>query len=282
MAINIATQCFGSLISATLMQYNPWIPMLLGLTVEIISILFLSLIPETLNYSDGLPPNSGSPSISTAISPQHQPWWRKLLEEARGCISFLMSEIRIVLIVSAFIVHMLFLNRDVLLQYISSRYGITLAHATVLISVRSGFILILCVIVLPLVSLFCRSRLGPKRSDLLLSRTSAAIIALSFLGIGLATNLPLLCLALVFNSLGWGLFSFLRSLAISLIEAEYVARLNTLIGIFDTVGLMVGSPLLAVLFTRGLEVGGLWVGLPFFFCAGIVALLTFMLVGLIG
>lgn len=277
MAANITTQFLGSLISAALMIWNPWIPMILGLAVEFISIVTLLFIPETLRYSDPDPPAPGSALAPTATL-QHQPLqWRKMFHRAHSPISFLVSDIRVLLIASAFAVHMLFLNRDVMLQYISTRYDISLAHATALISIRSGLVFLLCVVILPIVNVYCRKRFGNKSSDLLLSRVSATLLALGFLGIGLASNLPLLISALAFSSLGTGLFSFLRSLSTSLVEAHHVARLNSCIGVFDTVGLMIGSPLLATLFTRGIELGGPWFGLPFLFCAGVVTMLTLVL-----
>lgn len=278
MAATITTQFLGPLISATLMIWNPWIPMILGLAVEFISIVTLLFIPETLDYSGSLSPTSSSSSLASAAPPNRSSHWRTLLHRTHSSVSFIVSDIRVLGLFSAFAVHMLFLNRDVMLQYISTRYKISLAQATVLISIRSGLVFLLCVVVLPIVSIYCRNRVGSKRSDLILSRTSAALLTLGFLGLGLAPNLPLLVLALVLNSLGWGLFSFLRSLLTSLVDAHKTARLNTAIGVFDTVGLMIGSPLLAALFTRGVERGGLWFGLPFLLCAGVVAMLTLVLV----
>lgn len=190
----------------------------------------------------------------------------------RHFLSFLFSDRRIPLILSTFIVHMLFLNRDVLLQYISTRYSISLAQATAIISIRSGAVIFICVVLLPALSIYCRNRVGPNRSDLFLARISAVIIVLTFLGIGLAPSLPGLISALTLNALGWGLWSFLRSLLTSLIEAEKVARLNTFIGVFDTIGLMVGSPLLAELFARGIDLQGCWFGLPFLACAGVITI----------
>ncbi|KAM7189885.1 hypothetical protein V8F33_009794 [Rhypophila sp. PSN 637] len=57
--------------------------------------------------------------------------------------SCILSDTRIVLIVAIFSVHMLFLNRDLILQYISSRYQVTLVQATALVSIRSGLAFLL-------------------------------------------------------------------------------------------------------------------------------------------
>jgi len=51
----------------------------------------------------------------------------------------------------------------------------------------------------------------------------------------------------------------------SLVHKDEVARLNSIIGVFDTAGQMLGSPMLASLFWKGVKLQGFWFGLPFFF-----------------
>ena len=279
-AASFITQFLAPLVSAALMDRSPWIPILLGLCVELVAVGIIASIPETLNYSGSLSPKSIRSSVGTTTSVKPVQIWRSLLHLAHDSISFLILDVRVVLILSAFAVHMLLQNRDILLQYVSTRYQTSLALATVFISIRSGLVLLLCLIVLPASNIFFRRRFGPQWSDLLLSRASAALIALGFLMIGLAPNRSLLIFALVINSIGWGLFSFLRSLLTSLVEAHHVARLNTFIGVFDTIGYMIGSPLLAMLFKTGLELGGVRSGLPFLFHAAIFAMIGMILSGI--
>ena len=254
--------------------------MIIGVAFEIVAVGLIAFIPETLNYNGSLSPNPRRSSTSSNKSLKPVSTCGSLRHRVHDSVSFLTSDARVVLILFAFAVHMLLQSRDVLLQYISTRYQTSLAIATVFVSVRSGLVLLLCLIVLPAASLFCRRRFGPNRSDLLLSRASAAFIALGFLMIGLAPNRSLLLFALVINSMGWGLFSFLRSLLTSLVEAHHVARLNTFIGIFDTIGHMIGSPLLAMLFRKGIDLGGVWFGLPFLLDAAIVAMIGITLCGI--
>jgi MFS family permease len=105
-------------------------------------------------------------------------------------------------------------------------------------------------------------------------------MAVGFLFMALSTSLPLLVLAMAINTLGSGLHLYLRNLATSLVEPHHVARLMTFVSWIDTSGLMVASPLLAWLFERGVEMGGIRMGLPFFFTAsvfGVVAALLGMM-----
>ena len=106
---------------------------------------------------------------------------------------------------------------------------------------------------------------------------SAVFLACSFLGIAMSPTLWAIVLFLTLNSLGWGLFSFLRSLITSLAHKDEVARLNSIIGVFDTAGQMLGSPILARLFWEGVKLQGFWFGLPFFFYTMILGIIILSL-----
>jgi hypothetical protein len=266
------------------MSRSPWIPMILGIMIQFISVLTAFFLPETLNYnvSPDEEADSDFSSVSSINPDKSLSTWQTIIESAKDSTAFLTTDSRILLIVPAFLIHMLFVNRDILLQYISTRYALSLSRATVLISVRSGLIMLLCLIILPAVNHLFRKRLnfGPKRSDLLLSRVSVIALALGFFFIALAPSISLLIAAMVVNTFGFGLTLFLRSLLTSLVEAHHVARLNTFIGVIDTTGLMIGSPLLAYSFEKGIELGGLWLGLPFLVCTGVLAVIGVILAGI--
>jgi hypothetical protein len=284
-AASVSAQFVAPLISAALMTWTPWIPMVTGALIMVLSIFTAYFLPETLKYNKSPQDETNSPlsSASSYVEADKElSTWQKVLDGALDSTAFLISDVRILLIMPAFFLHMLFINRDTLLQYISTRYAVSLSRATVLISIRSGLVMLLCLIILPAVNHLFRKRLGfgPRRSDLLLSRASTIAMAVGFLLIAFAPSIPLLITAMVVQTFGWGLTLFLRSLMTSLVESHHVARLNTAVGVFDTVGLMVGSPLLAFLFEKGVEVGGLWLGLPFLVCAGAVAVIGVILGGI--
>jgi len=278
MAATIATQFFGGLASAALMSQTAWLPMGVGLGIEVAAIMTLFFIPETLNYNHdpsrvhAQEPDLRSPSPIHGRAGLHFPWLRAQIRDAtrrvRTCVAILTSDHRVLLIVSTFLVHMLFLNQGILRQYISARYDISLAHATMIISVRSGMIFVLCVFVLPVMNVRFRKQYGSTRSDLILARASALLLGISLLAVGLSPNLMALVAAVAVGALGGGLFSFIRSLSISLVRSEDAAIINGLIGVLDTIGFMIGSPVLAACFKEGMALGTWMQGLPFFTCAG--------------
>lgn len=96
-------------------------------------------------------------------------------------------------------------------------------------------------------------------------RISMIFLAVGWTLVGLSPNIPFATISLAIASLGQGAILLLRSFLTGLVEKHHVARLYSVISIVDTAGSMVGSPLMAGLFQRGLHMGGLWIGLPFYF-----------------
>jgi MFS-type transporter involved in bile tolerance (Atg22 family) len=68
---------------------------------------------------------------------------------------------------------------------------------------------------------------------------------------------------------GSGYIPALRSFLTSLVPRDETALLFTMISVFESVGALVGSPLLALAFSTGISRGGILTGLPFF-CAAII------------
>lgn len=254
--------------------------MFLGLALQLVPLCLYHRLPETLDYN--IPPFTPSSPLSSPDSSIHsvkQTRTQRLLEALQESYTFMMADKRLLLMFPAFFIHLILVQRDVLMQYISVRYQISLARTTVLISIRSGLILVLNLVLWPVLIWLFRTkwRFHPQKADLILSRSSVLIMSIGFLFIALAPTLPLVVVAMIFNTFGWGLTLFLRSLMTSLVESHHIARLNSFLGIFDTTGLMVGSPLLALAFEKGVEMGGWWVGLPFFGCAAVTGLIGFFL-----
>src|SRR6187399_3735058 len=74
---------------------------------------------------------------------------------------------------------------------------------------------------------------------------------------------------LAFNN---GMAAVIRSLLSGMVEPHYLGTLNSLIGVLEMVGLMAAAPTLFQSLRYGLELGGAWIGLPFFCAAGMISL----------
>jgi hypothetical protein len=76
----------------------------------------------------------------------------------------------------------------------------------------------------------------------------------------------------VFYSLGWGISVFNLSLltyaAFEILDEEHTGRIYSVMGLFETLGSLVGVPLMSGTWALGIKIGGFGLGLPFFICAG--------------
>jgi MFS family permease len=69
--------------------------------------------------------------------------------------------------------------------------------------------------------------------------------------------------------LGTGYSQAIRAFLTALVPKHEMALLYTLISVFSSVGMLVGSPILGYAFALGIRKGGTAIGLPFF-CAAVL------------
>ncbi|KAK0656265.1 major facilitator superfamily domain-containing protein [Cercophora newfieldiana] len=165
---------------------------------------------------------------------------------------------------------------ELLMQYATKRYRWTWSKATLLLTVRSVASVVTLLALLPLAGRFCVTRLGMSAmsKDLWLARLSGVFGVLGCLVIAVASNGNLLCVGLVWLSLGSGVSQLTRSLLNSLVEEHHVGIVNALLSIMEQVGVMLAGPLLAKSLSLGMNLGGPWIGLPFIVAALFLAIST--------
>ena len=257
----------------------------------IISALLYVICPETLNFQKSTtsapeddPPPYPATEHATPAPELNQTLMDKTrygLSELKHASAFLFDDWRVSALILTWIFHMLMGSiGQLLMQYLSKRYGLTFSNATLLMTIKSGVTVLLLFVILPYLStlIMQRFRLSAQRKDLYLVRVSLAFVAVGWLLVGLSPNIPTVAISMAIGSLGMGFALLLRSFLTSLVESHHIARVYSVISIVDTLGVIFGSPLLAGLFKRGLALGGAWVGLPFYFTGlvGFVFLLVLL------
>ncbi|KAI7195079.1 MFS general substrate transporter [Hortaea werneckii] len=284
-------------ISASLMTINPWIPSLIGTGLLIICFLTYGMVPETLNYYQPAEHPSPSYPVSSSTETTHQrkppssnthpthhstptrPVHR-LLHSLHAATAFLTQDYRIPLLILPFIGHSLIAQTSqLLLQYTSKRYHLTFSQATLLTTILNAVKVLLLFALLPYASTLAMQyfRLSAQRKDLYLARASQGFVLVGWTLIGLSPNLACVVISMVVAALGQSTYLLIRSFLTSLVPADQIARVYSIVSLVDTVGTMLGSPLLAGLFGRGLALGGGWVGLPFYFLGVISAAFAVLL-----
>lgn len=120
-------------------------------------------------------------------------------------------------------------------------------------------------VVLPLLSTVLTRKLGMGsiKRDLNLARLSSLFLAGGSLLLAIAGVPWLLLLSLVVFGLSAGYGSQCRALITALVKPHMLATVNTALGTIETVLALVGTPVIGWLLGRGMELGGLWMGLPY-------------------
>ncbi|KAK0327886.1 hypothetical protein LTR91_001493 [Friedmanniomyces endolithicus] len=267
-------------LSAWWMQTDPWIPNLIGILICVSTLLALPFIPETLGARPDSSLTSSRPSTPSGESvarPQDIAGASELVStdllarwsaRFRDAISFLTQDWRILALCLFFFGHTLIASSSrLLLQYMSKRYNIIFADATMLLTVYNGVKVLLLFVLLPYLStLSMRTfRLSGQTKDLYLARASQICVLIGFTLIGFSPNVPTVVVSMSVASLGTGTYLLIRSFITSLVPGHHIARVYSIMTLVDTIGAMLGGPILAGLFKSGLALGDSWIGLPFYF-----------------
>lgn len=107
--------------------------------------------------------------------------------------------------------------------------------------------------------------------DLTLARGSMLFMVAGSLLMFLASVPAFFILSLVIQSLGFAFNPLCRALLNAVVEPHTVATLNTTISLIEMLAALVGGPGFGWLLSKGIELGGSWLGLPFLVMAGLTA-----------
>lgn len=278
----------GTLTAARLMQVSsPWIPLVGSMLGVALGTGLVMFIPETLRAK---PHNiQQTDSIATkrlGLLSRARIGMEKSLSRVRDSISVLPST-------SAILVLLVFLGHDfvvraagpLFVQYISKRFHWTLAEAGYLLSVRAVTTIFVLLIGLPALGAFLTSsnvpmHVPPRMKDLVLARMSSLATTLGALLMGAGDIVPVIVAGQVIMTLGDGLTPLCKSILASYVEADQFSTVYTLVSLVETVGGFLSGPALAGLFSKGMELGGPWLGLPYFglalICTWVFTLLLFV------
>lgn len=277
---SLAGASVGPAISSGLMEiFSPWIPALVGFFALLIGPIVLIFIPETFHASKQ--DSSPEPDYAGLEEPQRNTFKSHLLQSLRllqASLRLLYSP-SIILVLATFLTRMpeILATSQFLAQYLSKRFDWPLAKTGYLISIRGIIHMVVLLVVLPLLSKVLLRWQQPAVKDLTLARVSAALAAAGALVMA-SSKIGLVVLGLVLQSLGSGLSPLCRSLATSFVIPQDTSKLNTLIGIVETLSSLFAGPALAWLFEIGVKREGPLLGLPYF---GLAGLFLLCLVGLL-
>ncbi|EMT63166.1 hypothetical protein FOC4_g10013381 [Fusarium odoratissimum] len=245
-------------ITSILMHKNTWIPLLLAVAFQGLSVIVALGLPETLPVvdpkrfgedADGISSESTS-SEQAEIPSKSDGRWGSWLTRNKGSFDFVIKDRALSALVFTFLISKVGRQAaNMLFQYVSKRYGWTLAQAGFLISLRAGVNIALFTVILPFIATYALTAVG-------------------------------MMIGLVISTLGSGFAPTMRSLATSLVESRHpnatsdIGRLYALISVAEGIGSLVAGPGMALAFHVGMSWGQVWLGLPFGFAAVLFALVS--------
>ncbi|KAH8717847.1 Efflux pump ustT [Beauveria bassiana] len=258
-ATPIGSQVVGSLMASALIRMSVWVSAycgaLLAMTATLTAFFF------SVDVSKGKPDTA-----ITGDEEEPQTLGGRLQQISNAVMWFTRQNFLSISLLSTLLVTTLGRSApDILLQYVTKRYGWTWADSSLLLSIHWLITLFLLTAVLPAVTQFLVQARGmpSQTTDLLLARFSIVASSIGAFVIGASSKVPLMTIGLGLFTLSYAYPMLARSLLASVVDKRHTDVMYTTISIFEALGSIIAGPLLSASFRQGLVWGTEWLGLPF-------------------
>ncbi|KAL6903858.1 major facilitator superfamily domain-containing protein [Trichoderma evansii] len=263
----------GPAVSSALMKKgSPWSAIMACYGVMASGLVILTTIPETIIQNKTA--FEESPQLENTLQKRLRRNLQRVKSESLATWGMLKHR-------SLFLILFIFLTMgphsqaasQFLMQYISKRFDWSIADTGFLLTLQGIVNLFLFFAILPAFSTYLQSasgpfHLSPGTKDKLLAFVSTIFISVGSLILAV-DSIAVDIAGLIIFTFGAGLAPICRSLAAYYIDTQNASKLQTLISIMETAGMLYAGPLLASLFDLGMRLGGIWTGLPYLGVAGI-------------
>lgn len=174
---------------------------------------------------------------------------------------------------------------QLLTQYVSKRYHIKLESTGYIQGTYGAAHVVVILLIIPWLSALVMRSTSPKwirmasehQRDLFFTRWSFLALIAGTLVMCFSPLLPAFVCGLFLMALGSGAGSYIPSTMAFYVDKEHRTRMFSLIGIVQIMGSLYSMPLLAALFSAGMKMGGIWIGLPYLGVAVLCVLASVLL-----
>lgn len=301
-SITYVVNLLGPALASASMTLLLWLPFWIGITLLVVSIPIISLLPDRTTAKDRLDEQS-QPLLSSPLLKAQDSGptiLRSVIDRFHALRAVLTSHPRnFSLLLACFLLASLASSdTKLLVQYISKRYGWTFASAGYLLSGKAVVNFVLLTVVVPRIlraAAGSSSGSSPGAADRINFRLAKLCFGVSILGaaaIAVSAAIWVLVPALFVYALGSALpiftLSLLKSPAICSSRAPDGDRetpspgadaetpIFSIVMLVKTLGSLLGAPLMAFLWVRGIGLGGAALGMPYFVSAGCYAVAIFI------
>lgn len=270
--VSLGAVCGGLIgpVSAGLLMehFGPWFPVILVFSITPFVFGLLLFLPETLQTKQrDAQANGQQPSLANRL--------REAASEL-GVSLRLLKDPNVALSLPVFLIQPVLFAAytSTLAQHISTYFGWTLAQVNYLLSPLT-ILELTVMVVLPWASGFLtnpvgRFRLSVFAKDLLLTKLCLAMLVTGALVEAFSRDIGLFLVGLTVGTFASPYGALCRAVATSYVEPQQTSRLYALMSMLQTGGALLGGPVLARCFNIGISRKGLWIGLPWFYVAGLV------------
>ncbi|KAH8689998.1 major facilitator superfamily domain-containing protein [Talaromyces proteolyticus] len=282
-SMTLISELLGPAVGSVLMtSYNAYIPLLAVLPLQLGSIAAVIAMQDTVRFTnednadfgnEDEESDNGSTMVQESTRLTISQALRIFLKWMKmACRIFNRENIPILLVHIGFLTSMVARETlDSLVQYVSNRFGWTLAEANYLVSLKALVNLILFLLLLPLISgsLIKYTSMSSRNADLWIARGSSLFGVIGPTLLGIASSPLSMILSLILFTLSSGYPHVIQSYGTFLVKPADVAPFYSSLAMVRIVGTLVASPLLAMAFNIGLERRGDWFGI-LYYTAGIL------------
>lgn len=288
-SITYVVNLLGPALASLSMTILLWLPFWVGILLLLLTIPIIRLLPDQTSLArhgdEQHQPLLSSPLIK-AQDAGGTSFFRLVIERFRDLGAVLNNHSRnfALMLICFFLASLASSDTKLLVQYISKRYHWTFASAGFLISSKAVVNFILLTSVVPRVIQRTITSASRSSEDTINMRYAKVCFSVSILGamcIGFASTIWILVPSLFVYALGSALpiftLSLLKSPAISsttqqdgfdaAADTDVETHIFSIVMLVKTLGSLVGAPLMAFLWVRGIGLGGAALGMPYFVSA---------------
>lgn len=271
------------------MDYSVWLPIVVSPAIMAIGGLLIIAIPETLEVISLMErslsaravtfPNSSKRSRRYVQTFDLSPPWSHVRDKIQATFQILTTrDVKLLLPMASLIIPVATVSMSMILRYIPLRFGWTLTQTGVVLGIRTGFNILVLLIILPVLGQILTKRKDSSR-DLILARISAVLLFIGQAVFAAAPNIAIALTGLTVLTLGTGAPSLCRALLTRLVDGNSVGQLFSILAVCEMVGYLACGVGFGALYQVGLKLGlepdgslrldgnGGWLALVFFVAA---------------
>jgi MFS family permease len=289
-SVSYVVALLGPALASITMSAFLWLPFILGVALLMLASSAVHRLPSSIQVHSRGPREPlatssdpeeqrqhllSSPTLKAQSSVQEGSTFRAVVGHVRELSSIVSTHPRnfSLLLIGFFLTSLASSDTKLLVQYISGKYSWTFASAGYLLSGKAVVNFVLLTVVIPrfLRTLRPTDEVSVDRTNIACAKYCLGVSVLGALGIAVAGEMWFLIPALLIYALGSALpiftLSLLKSSAICPPLMSKETDIYSIVMLVKTVGSLLGAPLMATLWVKGIGAGGAALGLPYFVSA---------------